>query len=632
MPNTINPATIQWLVNGSVIATGQTITVTPPQTTTYVVRLNYSSCNQVSFFTDTVTVTVGNFPVQASNDTTICLGASIPLTVNGNFQNPQFSWAPAGSLSNASVQSPLATPSQTTTYTVTVTEGTCTGSDQVTVTVAPLPVTAMNDTSICFGNSTPLSVLNTGQYNNPTFQWSPANTLNNPTAPSPIANPTTQTTYTVTVTDGPCSNSDVVTVNIFALPVVTVTPAAPFICPGSAVQLTAYGATNYAWSPNQNLTSSVGNTTTANPLTQTTYTVTGVDNNGCINDTTVTVSIYVPATAGISPPLSEICFGDTLQLTGTGSQSYQWSGTGYLSSNSGLNIQVAPTQTNTYTVIGTDANGCTDTAEATVQVNPLPIVQIGSDIVAGCSPIVINFTDGSYTSANNSMVNWLWTFEGNGNSYSANPSLGFSTPGQYDVSLTVTSDKGCIDSLTMPNYIEVYSLPIAGFVMNPETTTTASPDILFTNNSSQNVTIWDWNFAGMGSSSHPSPTFPFMEAGEYPVVQIVSTENGCLDTAYGKVVVENISEIFIPNTFTPNNDGLNDFFFPVMSSYDNNYVEVHIFDRWGSRIYLGTDVNKPWDGKYNDSMCPNGVYAYRIIFKNEQGDEYKYVGNLNLIR
>lgn len=559
MPAVLNNNSITWFANGVQIGTGISINVTPNQTTTYVARLNYSSCGQVSFFSDTLVVTVGSLIVNAGPDINICEGGSAQLNVTGSFTNPSsITWTPAGSLSNPNIANPVATPSQPTTYTVSVTEGQCTGSDQVNVNFWPQPAFTLN-------------------------------------------------------------------------------PQNPTICYGDSIQLVCVGAQSFQWSPATGLSNTTSNNTMASPQVTTTYTITGTTANGCVGDTTMTVTVNPLPVVSVNPPSHAMCFGDDVMLTATGAQTYSWSPASYLSGTNTDVVQAEPQSTSTYTVIGTDVNGCRDTADVTITINPLPVVNINSNIVSGCSPIVVNFSDNSTVANGGNAIAWLWDIEGYGLSQAQNPVVSYTTPGIYDVSLIVITDNGCIDSASVPNMIEVFPLPLAAFQIQPsETLSMANPTAQFIDASevdTGSIAAWDWTFDVFGTSTYNNPTFTFFAPGEYSIALIVTTDKGCMDTAYGKVVLENISEIFIPNTFTPNGDGINDTFFPVVSNPKTVDIELEIYDRWGVVIYKSKSYMHPWNGFSNeDTRCPQGVYAYKIFYRNEIGKESTYMGNVNLVR
>jgi gliding motility-associated-like protein len=114
--------------------------------------------------------------------------------------------------------------------------------------------------------------------------------------------------------------------------------------------------------------------------------------------------------------------------------------------------------------------------------------------------------------------------------------------------------------------------------------------------------------------------------------QFVSTSNGCTDSATAMITVEPITLTFVPNTFTPNEDDINDSWKPILS-YIKEY-QVRIFDRWGDLLYYGDDIYKGWNGRVNNSgtMVKPGQYFYKIEYVDAQGVDKELYGTVNLVR
>src|SRR5690606_5990724 len=184
---------------------------------------------------------------------------------------------------------------------------------------------------------------------------------------NPTASPTNTTTYTVIGTDvNGCKDTAQVTITVNPAPPVNAGPDKS-ICLYDAVQLQANGAVSFAWTPATGLSCTNCPTPTAAPSTTTTYTVTGTDNNGCTNTDNVTVTVLpLPnVNAGID---KTICKGDTVQLHATGTSNYNWQPGIRLSCTHCASPHAYPVNDLTYTVIGTDQHGCTDTDQVNITV------------------------------------------------------------------------------------------------------------------------------------------------------------------------------------------------------------------------------------------------------------------------
>ena len=252
-----------------------------PGLKTVTLTINYDGC----FVTDTMTIDIGAYMAIASPDTSICLGNSANLNVTAG---ATYQWSPAGSLDDATIQNPVATPTTTTTYSVTVTDANgCSGVDETTVTVNNISPTITANPTICLGESVTLNA--TGGI---TYAWSPSIYLDNPNVSNPVATPLVTTTYTVTVTDANnCSAQLPVAVFVSDNPVVGAGNDVN-ICSGDNASLSATGAYSYVWTPNMNLSNPNIANPIATPTVTTTYYVTGTDSNGCSAIDSVIVNVF----------------------------------------------------------------------------------------------------------------------------------------------------------------------------------------------------------------------------------------------------------------------------------------------------------------------------------------------------
>jgi gliding motility-associated-like protein len=273
---------------------------------------------------------------------------------------------------------------------------------------------------------------------------------------------------------------------------------------------------------------------------------------------------------------------------------------------------------------------CTKTLIDSVTVLPKPKADFTSDSITACDPAIISFTN---TSVSGPSVNYFWQFSDGTTSTDKNPIHKFSPAGVYNVTLTVISSNGCVDTskFVVPGMVTVNVRPTAGFSYLPTTTTIFDPDIYFFDES-LNATSWYYTFGDGGSSTMVNPSHQYGAWGTYQVIQTVVNGFGCPDTAVKYVTILPEFRFWIPNSFTPGKaDGLNDVFMPSIYGVEN--YKFDIYNRWGERIFTTGDTASGWDGTYKGKPCQQDVYVWMITFKNvvTNRDEYHY-GHVTLLK
>lgn len=568
--------------------------------------------------------------VQATNIATANCGqndGSITISIAGGTPAYAISWPSGGT---GLTESNLAPGS----VCVTVTDAN--GCDTIVCFTVPntpgatASISSVNNVSCfgaCDGDATTTVAGGTAPYN---FSWSTAPVQNTPTATNLCPG-----TYTATMVDANgCTDTAVVTITEPPLLSVIAGTAAT-ICIGQSANLTAAGQGGtppyqYAWTDGVN--NWVIQNPTVSPTVTTTYTVGVVDANGC-------TSAVQMVTITVNPPLSVnaittqvVCQNTVVNLSavaagGNGNYTYTWTPGPLL----GPNITVTATATQQYTVTVADNCGspvATDTVS--VIINPAPIPTFTTTSAAqGCEPLCVDFLN---TTPNTASV--VWTFGGNiGTSTSSPTTFCFNTAGSYDVQLTVTDNIGCTGTTTMLNYVTVWPNPIADFSANPSPATQLNNIVQFTDLSTGAVS-WIWSFGVDDSASVlQNPMYTFADTGVYMIQLIVTNSYGCQDSITQPLVVQEDFAVFIPNTFTPNGDGLNDLFFPQGIGVDPDHYTMWIFDRWGNLIYQTSVWPGGWDGTVQGKgPCQIDTYVYKIATQDANKSKRVYIGQVNLIR
>lgn len=322
-----------------------------------------------------------------------------------------------------------------------------------------------------------------------------------------------------------------------------------------------------------------------------------------------------------------ICDGQQTTLSGEGAVIYQW--------DNGVtdNQPFTPNQTSTYTVIGTDANGCQDSDDIIVTVELLPVPTFYADTLQGCEPLTVMFVN----STSGNFTNCTWNF-GDGSGWTGCDTTYnlYDYDGTYDVSLQMTSINGCVGSSTYTDYIYVEGNPNASFVPSLYSVISLEPDVNFDNTSTGAVSyLWDF---GDGSSQSnevsPSHTFPDNVTTGYPVWLYAYSTIGCVDSAMVVIRVDEVIIFYVPNAFTPDGDEYNQFFQPVFTSgFDPFDFNLKIYNRWGQLIFESNNVEEGWDGTFGETLVSDGVYNWKIEFKSISNDErFIHTGHVNVLK
>ncbi|MBI4930738.1 MAG: gliding motility-associated C-terminal domain-containing protein [Bacteroidetes bacterium] len=498
---------------------------------TYTMSLDVTECATPSGIT-TMTVTVFAPPTaNAGNDVSICIGNSTSLSGSGGIN---YGWGPSGAgLSCTLCQNPVASPTTTMTYTLAVMDANgCTNTDIVNVTVNPLPAAnAGTDVSMCIGSSASLSASGGN-----TYVWSPATNLSNVNIANPTANPTASITYTVTVTDANgCSNTDAILITVNPLPTANAGADAT-ICAGTSTTLSASGGNNYLWTPATNLSSANISNPVANPTSNSTYTVTVTDANGCSN--TDAMNIFVnPVPVANAGPNASICFGFSTSLNASGGSSYSWVPSTGLSNPNISNPVANPTSTTTYTIIVSNGN-CASVSSMSVTVNPTPVATISLQTNVSC----FGGSNGNATvtvSVGTNPITYLWT----PSSQATQTATGLSQ-GNYSVS--ITDANGCTTSQTV-------------IITQPTALTTSVSSTNVSCNGGSNGTA-----AVSAAGGSPNYTY-FWVPGNYntssvsglsaqPYTVLVTDANGC--TMAANIVITQPSALFSNLTSQPAGCGM----------------------------------------------------------------------------
>lgn len=698
---------------------------------------------------DSINIIVNPLPnliVSGSPSVTTCNG--IPVTVQA-YGASSYLWTPSSGLNSTTDSIVIANPINSTVYTVTGTNSFgCTNSVTLSVNpaIANVNLTASSDTIVCNGNVVNLFASGTTQY-----LWSDGST-------GQSISVTTSGTYYVQGIENGCIDID--TINVVVNPVPNLALSVPpsiIICNNTSASIAVFGASSYIWAPSNGLSSTTDSVVVANPISETTYTVTGTNSFGCSASATVNIiPSDVNASILASGPIN-FCSGDSVNLNAGGGIQYQWS-TGQSSA------AITVTSSGSYHVFVSDGS-CLDSTSISVTVNPTPsltlsiqptaefcngdsalitfnansivskewylenllIPGITSDSlfahVAGLYTVVVENNFGctnsdsivinvlqtpnadfaapeiscsAFISFSNNSTNsnsYLWNFPNNNHSVLSNPTYIFPDTGTYSVTL-IARNNFCIDSSTID--ITIGNTPFAGFNFDTicgltrtfqnisvggldylwdfgdgDSSSVSDPihnyssqgnydvklyasdtrgctdsiektialidniaadfDFVFDSCSkiitftpiNANAGNYFWNFGDGNTSSNAYTQHSYSTPGEYEVNLITNYGTKCSQQFLTELLIEKTAEkhLYIPNTFTPNVDGLNEFF-EIMGMENCYDYKLVIFNRWGEIIFETINLNNFWNGEFKGEKVESGIYPY-LLYINEKSMEGK---------
>lgn len=427
--------------------------------------------------------------------------------------------------------------------------------------------------------------------------------------------------YNVTISDGNgCSGS---------LPINIASPTAlnmslsktDVTCNGVSdgqVNSTVTGGTvpyTYTWS-NGSTTANVSNLTVGN------YCLTVTDGNGCSANAceTITEPSALTLNFGVTNvSCNGVCDGTATATVagGTPPYSYNWSG---LAGNTATNVTAICD--GIYDLVVTDAEGCSIDTLDWIVTEPIALTMSVTIVDETCFGIC----DGSLSIVSNTGV----SFSINGGSvFSTNTNYTDMCTGIYNV--IAEDQNGCQvtsnETISGPPEVDAY------FTFGPQPANILNPAITFENHSTGAVSyLWDFGFT-QSSDENPLIDFPDDTAGIYNVCLYAYNSDNCPDSICYDVIIDEDFAVYIPNSFTPNEDGMNDIFYVYGNDIDPEIYELMIFNRWGELIFETNDMYEGWDGTEGGLDVPIGIYIWKL--KTEAKSQEKYferIGHVNLFR
>ena len=444
--------------------------------------------------------------------------------------------------------------------------------------------------------------------------WLADPTLSATDIPNPIATPTETTTYTVHDENGCGALQAEVTVEV-SFVVASVNTPATTICLGDNVQLTAQGGTQYSWFPPGGLDDPGAASVSASPNVNTLYTVTVSDVVGCTDTETIQLTV-VPAPPGgqVYDPI-DICTGYGTSLPGAAGDAWLWDPPLYLSSTSAQVPYATPTSDITYQVTIHNICGFGIDEVSVHVIVPTAQASEGGSICRG-NQFQVSATGGD---PNGSTFNW-----------SPAPLVGQPTSGEtyvipyYTQTFTVyvTDSNGCTASDELTVYVGQPPNVNAG----PDRDVEWLDRVRLLGSTSGDI-FWWTPAEDLTCSYCAMPEVLSAEPGWY--VFHALDANGCEGS--DSTFLDVFYPVFLPTSFTPNNDGINDAFFAQGLRLQG--YRLIVYNRWGEEVYFSEDAEEVWTGtsKSGTHYCPDGVYIYSLRYEDQDGPHLLH-GRVTLIR
>lgn len=245
-------------------------------------------------------------------------------------------------------------------------------------------------------------------------------------------------------------------------------------------------------------------------------------------------------------------------------------------------------------------------------VTPHPLPALAN--AQGCAPLTVSFAD----TTGGVVVSSTWSFGDGASGAGEALEHTYTAPGTYDVALQITTSSGCVRDTVLVGAVVVWPDPVGGITAAPDPADVSDPVVLLTGSSSVGEAVSWWWELGVGDPAQAttgsvSVTFP-AEPGTYPVMLVITTDEGCVDTVRSEVVIMRNGVIEMPNVFSPNGDGINDRFLPM--DLEGVAGRMEIYNRWGQLVYSTASLQLGWDGRADGSEVPAGTYYFVVIAQN----------------
>ena len=584
-------------------------------------------CETPQLFTYTIVASPTD-PVLVLTPTSssICVGESTTIVASGS---SNYVWNADPTLNTNIGATVIATPTITTTYFGNSSINGCSQTASVTIVVSEYPSSSVNSNSpLCEGSALNLTAAPVAGAN---YLWSGPNVFSSLTQNATIvsATPLAAGTYTCLVAMGNCVSTYTTDVIVDAAIPSTIDPAGPFCISDAAFDLNSLNEPG-VWS-GLGITNATSGLFLPSAAGGNVSTLISFDSDSyCTSASTLSISVAASLEASISSQVPLCVNGNPVQLQ-VANAGGTWSGNAV---NSSGMVSPAALGVGTFQAIYTIAGSCGGADTLSIQVVPLPQFNFTSNIATGCAPLNVQFNSSSASA----LSSCVWSIDGQnvGNGCGIF-NYNFQSAGCFTVALTSTDGNGCVNSVSQTDLVCVDLFPVAAFQWSPITPSLNNPLVEFTNLSLGNTTN-QWNVNGV-LSGNTDTQYSFSETigSSFEACLEVSNQYGCADSVCYTVFVNREEMVFVPNSFSPNDDGLNDVFFPVLSGFNLNEIqyEFGIYNRYGERIFYSQDPEQAWIGNAfgNEYYAQIDGYTWTLrIITSSFSEPIELTGSVVIIR
>ena len=563
------------------------------------------------------------------DDYTMCIGDSVQIlaeTIGSGLEETSFSWNEPNYLSCNDCLQPFANPEDTTMFIITSENSNgCIAYDTININVVPIAgpqLSLSKDTIICDMDTAFISISNFDS--NLNYLWSQSPSLSCTDCQFANAYPEDDTYYTVTVSNEfGCFKTDSILVEV-ERSIDDFLIDEKGICEDSVTHLIIDNAVlNPIWQSDPSLSCINCYEVTAAPNQSQYYFVSVTSPAGCTYRDSTLVTVIADSTLTINDN-GLICLGEEFPLSSSGMGTAEWSPNVNLGDHTMSNTICQPDETTIYTVTYT-FDECIQRGDVFVEViDKTEITATGDTICIDESAIL---------SANGIVDEFLW-YDSENNLLSQSDSLIYNTP--ISENLLVIGKYGlCEDDTAMVSIKVQPEIDVSINTFNYDLYINSAEVVDIDFDESANYSYYWSPSEGLSCDDCPDPKIKSIEQAMQYTLVVTDELTGCtLEEIISVRFISLCSEkaFYIPNIFSPNNDGINDRF-KIIAERPEEFNEIRLFDRWGNQMYFSTDILDSWDGSYKGQLLMPGVYVYRIIYTCfETGEQLDIYGDVTVMR